>query len=119
MAESLKEKASKEIEGRRGRLIEVSMAIHEEPELGHQEFKASELLVSELEELGFDVEKGTSGLATAFKAVRRGRGEGPAYSFGWVTTKRQWGSSVVRISGSCTSRSGLYSCQKAWWKCWQ
>ena len=53
------------------------MAIHDEPELGHQEFKASALLASELEGLGFEVEKGTSGLPTAFKAVRRGKGDGP------------------------------------------
>ena len=77
MADSLKEKVSKEIDARRKRLIEVSMAIHDEPELGHQEFKASALLASELKELGFEVEKGTSGLPTAFKAVRRGEGEGP------------------------------------------
>jgi len=77
MADSLKEKVSKEIDSRRERLIEVSMAIHDEPELGHEEFKASALLVSELKDLGFEVEKGTSGLSTAFKAVRRGKGEGP------------------------------------------
>lgn len=77
MSDSLKEKVSKEIDSRRGRLIGVSMAIHDEPELGHQEFKASALLASELEGLGFDVEKGTSGLATAFKAAHRGKGEGP------------------------------------------
>ncbi len=41
MSDSLKEKVSKEIDARRERLIEVSMAIHDEPELGHQEFKAS------------------------------------------------------------------------------
>jgi amidohydrolase len=77
MSDSLKEKVSKEIDARRERLIEISMTIHDEPELGHQEFKASALLVSELEELGFEVEKGTSGLATSFKAVRRGKGDGP------------------------------------------
>ena len=77
MADSLKERVSGEIDARRGRLIDVSMAIHDEPELGHQEFKASALLASELEELGFEVEMGTSGLPTAFKAVLRGRGEGP------------------------------------------
>jgi amidohydrolase len=77
MADSLKEKVSGEIDARRSRLIKVSMAIHDEPELGHQEFKASALLASEFEELGFEVERGTSGLATAFKAVRRGKGEGP------------------------------------------
>jgi amidohydrolase len=67
MSDSLKEKVSTEIDARRGRLIEVSMEIHDEPELGHQEFKASALLASELEGLGFEVEK----------AVHRGKGEGP------------------------------------------
>jgi amidohydrolase len=77
MTDSFKEKVSKEIDARREKLIDVSMAIHDEPELGHQEFKASALLVSELEKLGFEVEKGTSGLATAFKAIHKGKGEGP------------------------------------------
>ena len=77
MADSLKERVSKEIDARRSRLIDVSIAIHDAPELGHQEFKASALLASEFEGLGFEVEMGTSGLATAFKAVRRGKGEGP------------------------------------------
>jgi amidohydrolase len=77
MSDSLKEKVSKEIDTQRERLIELSMAIHDDPELGHQEFNASELLASELEGLGFEVEKGTSGLPTAFKAVRKGKGDGP------------------------------------------
>jgi amidohydrolase len=77
MSDSLKEKVSKEIDTQRERLIELSMAIHDDPELGHQEFNASELLASELEGLGFEVEKGTSGLPTAFKAVRKGKREGP------------------------------------------
>jgi amidohydrolase len=77
MSNSLKEKVSKEIDAQRERLIEVSMTIHDDPELGHKEFKASALLVSELERLGFEVEKETSGLPTAFMAVRRGKGKGP------------------------------------------
>jgi amidohydrolase len=77
MSDTLKERVSKEIDSRRKRLIAVSIAIHDEPELGHQEFKAMALLTSELEGLGFEVEKGTSGLPTAFKAIRRGKGEGP------------------------------------------
>jgi len=77
MVDSLKERASTEIDAQRERLIEVSTAIHEEPELGHQEFKASALLASELENLGFEVERGTSGLPTAFKAVLKGKPEGP------------------------------------------
>ena len=77
MTDTFKERASKEIEGLRGRLIEISMAIHDEPELGYEEYKASELLATKLEKFGFCVERGVSGLPTAFKAVFKGRGEGP------------------------------------------
>ena len=57
MTDTFKERASKEIEGLRGRLIEISMAIHDEPELGYEEYKASELLATKLEKFGFCVER--------------------------------------------------------------
>ena len=77
MTDTFKERASKEIDALRDRLIEISTAIHDEPELGYEEYRASELLATELEKFGFCVERGVSGLPTAFKAVLKGRGEGP------------------------------------------
>jgi amidohydrolase len=77
MADTFKERVSEEIDALRDRLMWISTSIHDEPELGHQEYKASELLVKELETYGFFVERGVSGLATAFKAVLKGKGEGP------------------------------------------
>jgi len=77
MADTFKERVSEEIDALRDRLMWISTAIHDEPELGHQEYKASELLAKELETYGFFVERGVSGLPTAFKAVLNGKGEGP------------------------------------------
>ena len=65
-----------------GRLIDdytedivcVSKRIHSEPELGHQEVKASKLLVEELEKHGYKVKLGVAGMDTAFIA-RKGAGD--------------------------------------------
>ena len=43
-----KEKAAEFIDNYREEIIKVSKTIHAEPELGHQEYKASKLLVKEL-----------------------------------------------------------------------
>ncbi len=85
MADSLKEKVSKEIDARRGRLIEVSMAIHGEPELGHQEFKASALLASELEGLGFEVERGHRGSLPRSRQSIEVRGRARRSRSSWST----------------------------------
>ena len=47
----------------------ISKFIGENPELGHEEFKSSEILVSELKKHDFDVTLGTAGLPTAFEAI--------------------------------------------------
>ena len=54
-------------------IILVSKRIHSEPELGHQEVKASNLLVEELEKHGYEVKLGVAGMTTAFIA-RKGTG---------------------------------------------
>jgi amidohydrolase len=63
-------------------LIEIADYIHDNPELGNQEFKAVETLTAYLASNGFSVEKGVAGLETAFVAtyVNAG-GNGPAISF--------------------------------------
>ena len=68
-----KERAERRIEKYREKIINISQRIHEEPELGHQEYKASKLLVDELEKHGFKLEYGVAGMDTAFIA-RKGTG---------------------------------------------
>jgi amidohydrolase len=66
--EELKAQVLKEIESRRGELNEISMEIHDNPELGFKEEKAAELLTGYLEKNGFSVERGICDLPTAFRA---------------------------------------------------
>ena len=54
-------------------LIGLSHRIHAHPELGFEEERASTWLAETLDQAGFQVEKGTAGLETAFLA-RAGRG---------------------------------------------
>jgi len=75
--EELKSRVAAEIDKIRPRLIELSDAIHANPEIGYQEFKTSKLLCDELERAGFEVTRGVSGMPTAFKAVFEGRQGGP------------------------------------------
>ncbi|MER6944632.1 amidohydrolase [Nonomuraea sp. NPDC000554] len=48
------------------RLWEISLELHRNPELSHQEHRAAALLAGELESFGFSVERDVAGLATAF-----------------------------------------------------
>ncbi|MCW4050141.1 MAG: M20 family metallopeptidase [Candidatus Bathyarchaeota archaeon] len=74
---SLKDTVSESIDKHQDELIEISKKIHSEPELGHQEAKASKLLVKNLKRHGFKVEYGVAGMETAFIA-RKGGEKGPA-----------------------------------------
>ncbi len=71
-----KEAARRSIDEHREVLIGVSNRIHGEPELGHQEFKASALLVEALKGHGYSVEVGVAGMKTAFVA-RGPKRDGP------------------------------------------
>ena len=78
-SKKLKAQVLQDVESRRPELIDLSLRIHSEPELGLQEFKASELLTQHLASCGFKVEKGIAGLDTAFRA-RYGSGN-PVIAF--------------------------------------
>jgi amidohydrolase len=67
--EELKSEVSQQIEEQRGKLIELSLNIHDNPEPGYKEEKASGLLTEYLAKNGFSVEKGIGGFPTAFKAT--------------------------------------------------
>jgi amidohydrolase len=73
----LKARVNVEVESLRGRLYEISEFIYENPELGSEEYKAAELLTTELEGHGFNIERELLGIPTAFCASFRGKGNGP------------------------------------------
>jgi amidohydrolase len=65
----LKLKVKDSVELQRQQLIQLSLNIHDNPELGFEEEKALAWLTGYLEEGGFHVERGIAGLATAFRAT--------------------------------------------------
>ncbi len=65
--EKLKTTVMKVVDARREELVELSLRIHQNPELGFQEIKASGWLTSYLEANGFTVERGICQLPTAFR----------------------------------------------------
>jgi amidohydrolase len=71
--DKLKLNARNAVELQRQQLIQLSLNIHDNPELGFEEEKASAWLTGYLEGSGFHVERGIVGLATAFRATY-GRG---------------------------------------------
>lgn len=75
--DAVKEQAVNRIEELRGILGEICRTIHQNPELGFKEYKASSLLCGFLEEQGFAVERGCAGLETAFRAEMSGKEGGP------------------------------------------
>jgi amidohydrolase len=66
--EELKAKVRDSIETQREQLIQLSLNIHDNPELGFKEEKAATWLTGYLEDSGFHIERGIAGLATAFRA---------------------------------------------------
>ena len=65
----LKLKVKGRIESRRQQLVRLSLNIHDNPELGFKEEKASAWLCAYLEDNGFHVQRGVAGLPTAFRAT--------------------------------------------------
>ena len=57
--------------------LDLSHRVHANPELGHQEYQASKRLADILGTAGANVEMGTAGMETAFKAVLPGSSDGP------------------------------------------
>jgi hypothetical protein len=70
---------------------EISKTIHNNPELGFQEFKAHDLLTSFMAaQDGWNVTKSLYNISTSFSAVFEGSGEGPVVSF-----NAEYGTSMV------------------------
>jgi len=75
--EALKRRACEAVDRWAGELVETADWIHAHPELGHQEYEASKRLADILATNGAQVELGTAGMETAFKAILAGSGDGP------------------------------------------
>ena len=58
-------------------LRKLALDIHDNPELGNQEFKACQWQTELLEKYGFEIQKGFCGIPTAYKAVYKGARSGP------------------------------------------
>ncbi|RXJ04232.1 M20 family peptidase [Anaerobacillus alkaliphilus] len=77
----MKEQINLEIEQLRETFYKISQFIGENPELGHEEFKAAKILSEELVNHGFQVNMGTSNLPTAFDALYDSGLPGPSIGF--------------------------------------
>ncbi len=66
--EKLKAMVSGEVDAHKSELVELSLRIHQNPEVAFEEVKASGWLMEYLEGNGFKVERGICQLSTAFKA---------------------------------------------------
>jgi amidohydrolase len=66
---ALKAEVSRQVEQQRRELVELSLKIHANPELGFKEERASVWLTDYLARNSFQIEKGIGGLSTAFKAT--------------------------------------------------
>lgn len=74
----IKAKIAKAVERRAPDMRKINRAIFEKPELCYKEEFASGLVMDYLRGEGFMIETPVAGLETAFRAVRRGGGRGPA-----------------------------------------
>jgi len=71
--EEIKAEVGHRVDAQRQELIQLSLKIHDNPELGLQEKKAASWLISYLQRNGFQIKKHIAGLPTAFQA-RYGQG---------------------------------------------
>ena len=66
--EKLKAQVTEDVDAHHHQLRELSLKIHDNPELGFQEVRASDWLTRYLEENSFSIERGICELPTAFRA---------------------------------------------------
>lgn len=77
----MKNRIIDEITNKMGELTEISRFLYENPELGDEEFKASELLMKYFSDNGFTVEPSVYGLSTSFRAEYDSGREGAHIAF--------------------------------------
>jgi amidohydrolase len=81
-SKELQERIISQVEKGRETYIKISHEIHERPEIGNQEFFASEILTETLAEAGFEIEKAVAGHPTSFIARKKSsKASGPSIGF--------------------------------------
>ncbi len=71
------DRVNKIVEELEPELRELALKIHDNPELGHQEFKACKWQMELLEKYGFDVSDNFCDIPTSYHAVYKGKEAGP------------------------------------------
>ncbi|MFB7138772.1 M20 family metallopeptidase [Gottfriedia sp. NPDC056225] len=79
--ETHRDQIVKSIEKLKETYIQISHQIHEKPEIGNQEFFASETHTKTLVEAGFDVTRNIAGHETGFVARKKSSKQGPTIAF--------------------------------------
>lgn len=79
--EELVQKITDSVNSRARKMFEIACDIFDHPEIGRQEYYASDLLTKTLEGYGFTVERGLAELPTSFKAVYENGKGGPTIGF--------------------------------------
>lgn len=74
--DSMKRRLLEEVDKLRDLLVETSLTIHKNPEVGFKEYKASALLARHLREQGFELEMPAASLETGFIATKRASRKG-------------------------------------------
>lgn len=77
MDKALIERIRKTVEALQPELKELTLKIHDNPELGQQEFKAYQWQLELLRKYNFEIEEQFCGIPTAYKAVYKGKKQGP------------------------------------------
>lgn len=73
----LKLQVANRVDALENELWGIASALYSNPELSFNEYQSADLLTSFLEEKGFEIEKGSGGLETAFQATSNGNGNSP------------------------------------------
>jgi len=71
----------KRLDAMKSELVTMARTMWENPEIGHQEYMACELLSDMLEKAGFEVERGAAKMDTAFFASKKSSKPGPKVAF--------------------------------------
>ncbi|MFA9422421.1 MAG: M20 family metallopeptidase [Sedimentibacter sp.] len=72
---------SEKVDSIREDLIDLSHNIHKNPETSFNEYKTVGIIIEFLKNHGFDVQEKYCGMDTSFKAVKKGKTNGPKISF--------------------------------------